>query len=948
MIGRTISHYRILSVLGQGGMGTVYRAEDTRLKRQVALKFLKLKPDGEPGEIERLVQEARAASQIDHQNICTIYEIEEVDGEAFIAMAYIEGRDLTERIAEGAMAQEETVEIARQIAEGLREAHGAGVVHRDIKPANIMLTPKGGVKITDFGLAEICDSAQDAEHETTSGTIAYMSPEQLRGEQADARSDIWSLGVVLYEMLTGRRPFEGDYAQAIVYSTLNLEPAPVSDVCGDVSPEISQVVAKSLRKRPEERYQSIDEFLSDLEGAVGHWGTPGEARRPIAVISFENLTGDPSFDYLQMAIPNLLITSLERSQHLRVITWERMRDLLRQLDRAGVEAVDRALGFEASKLEGVNAIVIGSFTKAGNTFATDAKVLDVDTKALLASSSSHGDGVDSILKTQVDELSRQILDGLGMERTDAEAVVDTPIAEVTTASLEAYEHFLRGRDCYERLYNTEARMHLERAVEVDADFAEAHLYLAWVYTRLRQPAARDEAVSRAMALSGRATRKERLYIEAAHARIVEQDGPKEFRILKQIAREFPGEKLVHHRLARYHRGRNELYRAIEEYNRALALDPEFGWAMNELGYMYADIRDFERAAEYFERYAAVSPGDSNPVDSIGELCFRMGRLDEAIARYRQALELNPDFYYAYWEIAYVSALKGEYAAALEWIESFIEHAPSFGTVAEGHRWRCLYKYWTGRLSDALSDARLLTELADEEGSDFWRAEAARMTGWIHFDRDELTEARECFEACLAAIDRNPRAFVPAQTSYSPGSLDQVRTLRAAHHLSLSLIDLREEQWTSARARLSGIAGDTPDHALLLEGEVLLAEGQADRAIAVLEDARPWPTPYMSDTDVMLAHNLPPLKDTLARAFVAKGESFRAIAEYERLTTADALTGDRRLAHPKYHCRLAELYESKGWDDRARERYLAFLRAYGDADGDIPEVTTARSKAGEPA
>jgi tetratricopeptide (TPR) repeat protein len=368
--------------------------------------------------------------------------------------------------------------------------------------------------------------------------------------------------------------------------------------------------------------------------------------------------------------------------------------------------------------------------------------------------------------------------------------------------------------------------------------------------------------------------------------------------------------------------------------------------MNELGYMYADIRDFEKAAEYFERYAAVSPGDSNPIDSIGELYFRMGRLDEAIERYHQALALNPEFYYAYWEIAYVSALKGDYSTASDWIERFIEHAPSFGTVAEGHRWRCLYKYWVGRLSEAMSDAQLIAELADEEGSELWTAEADRMRAWILHDMGDLAEARRGFAACLDAVDRNPRAFVPAATSYSPGSLAQVQTLKAAHYLSLCLIDLQEGHPESARSRLHEIAEVAPDHATLLEGETLLVEGHVDRAITVLEAARPWATPYMSDTEGLLTHNLPPLKDTLARAYAAKGESFKAIAQYERLTATEALTGDRRLAHPKYHFRLAELYESKGWEDRARDRYLTFLSAYGGADEGIPEVTAARSKVGE--
>lgn len=942
MIGRTISHYRIVSVLGQGGSGTVYKAEDTRLKRHVALKFLTPRPGKDLLETERLIREARAASKIDHRNVCTIYEVDEADGQTFIAMACVEGADLSRRIAEGPIPQEEALGIALQMAQGLREAHLSGIVHGDIKPTNLMLTPRGEIRITDFGLAELFEPALDSDRETTSGTVAYMSPEQLRTEEIDHRSDIWSLGVVLYEMLTGKKPFEGAYAQAIVYGVLNLDPTPVDDVRDDVSPEVSRIVSRAIEKSRDRRYQDIDEFISDLEGVSGTACKPGEVRRPIAVISFENLTGDPAFDYLQRAIPNLLITSLERSEHLRVITWERMRDLLRQLGKDDVHVIDPDLGFQISRLEALRAIVVGSFTKAGDTFATDAKVLDVRTKKLIASSGTRGLGVSSILSGQVDELSRQILEGLGMEERHMKAV-ERPITEVTTTSLEAYESFLKGKDFYERLYNAEARRLLEEAVDIDPDFAEAYLYLAWTYTRLRQPGDRDNALSRAMALSKRATRKERLYIEAAYARTIEQDRAKEFRILKSIAREFPGEKLVHHRLAGYHRVHGELYRAVEEYNKALALDPGFGWSMNELAYMYTDVRDFEKATEYFEKYAEASPGDANPIDSMGELFFRMGRLDEAITKYKEALELNPDFYYAYWEIAYVSALKEDYDTALAWIEGFIEHAPSFGTVAEGHRWRCLYKFWVGRLAEALADADLIADLAREEESELWTTEAERMRAWVLYGSNRLSEARESFEVCLASINRNPRAFIPAATSYSAGSLEQVDLLRATHELGLGLLDVREGQPDAARARLARISGAKPEHATLLEAEAFLAQGHADRAVALLEVEEPEKPPYMTDTEGLLSYNLPPLRDTLARAYEAQGESYKAITEYERLTTIDPESGDRRLIHPKYHSQLARLYEAKGWIDRAVERYEAFLNIDGDADEGVAETASAREK-----
>jgi serine/threonine protein kinase/Tfp pilus assembly protein PilF len=941
MIGKKVSHYRVIEVLGEGGMGTIYRAEDERLHRQVALKFLKPK-SGDTRETERLIREARAAATLDHPNICTIYEIDETDDGTFIAMACVEGADLRKRIATGALQPEEAIDIATQIAEALREAHGSGIVHLDVKPANIMLTPKGVAKITDFGLAELFEPAALHDRATSSGTVAYMSPERLRSESTDHRADIWSLGVVLYEMLAGRRPFQDDYDQAVVYSVLNLEPASLADLREDVSDDLANVVSRCLAKNVDDRYQSMDELLADLKAASGRSTIPGAARRPIAVIGFENLSGDSSLDYLQRAIPNLLITSFERSEQLRVTTWERMRDLMKQLDREDAELIDRELGFELCKLDGIETIVVGGFTKAGDVFATDVKVLDVGSKRLLASSSAKGKGVSSILASQVDELSRDILLALDMPQHDMEAM-GSSVAEVTTGSMEAYDSFLRGRECYEKLYNTDARRHLEEAVRIDPDFAAACLYLAWTYARLRQPEARDRALERAQALSARATRKERLYIEAAYARTVALDSARELQLMKEIVRDYPGEKRAHHRLAGIHRAGGRLYQAIEEYNRVLALDPEYGWAMNELGYMHTDIGDYERAAEYFERYASVSPGDANPVDSMGELCFRMGRLDEAIDRYKDALNLKPDFYYAYWEIAYVSALKEDYSEALKWIATFIERAPSFGTTVEGHRWRCFYKLWLGRYSDALSDAALIERMAEEEGSLLWQTEAGSLSAWIHFDRGDLDESQGAFEACLTAVKSSPRDFVPAPSSYSPGSLEQVRALEATYQFALAMLELRRGDTATASARMAGTETLIPDYATLFRSEALLAEGRADRAIALCENASQWRTPYMSDPESMLAYNLPPLRDTLARSYVQAGEFYKAIEEYERLLAVGPSNHDRRLAHPRYRLRLASLYEKKGWLERARHQYRSFLDVWADAEKDLPEIVEARAR-----
>jgi len=265
LVGRTVSHYQILEKLGSGGMGVVYKARDTKLDRPVALKFLPPHLSTNDETNARFVREAKAASALDHENICTIYEISETEeGQLFIAMAYYEGQTLKERIEQGPPEVEEALDYAVQMAEGLEGAHEAGIIHRDIKPANVMVTSRGRVKILDFGLAKLAGSVELTRTGTTMGTLAYMSPEQAQGGGVDYRTDIWSFGVVLYEMLAGQRPFKGNYEAAVLYAIVNADPEPVTVLRPDVPEPLKQIVEKALAKRADERYQTIGEVLADL------------------------------------------------------------------------------------------------------------------------------------------------------------------------------------------------------------------------------------------------------------------------------------------------------------------------------------------------------------------------------------------------------------------------------------------------------------------------------------------------------------------------------------------------------------------------------------------------------------------------------------------------------------------------------------------------------------
>ncbi|MFH1313959.1 MAG: protein kinase [Candidatus Eisenbacteria bacterium] len=963
--GTLISHYKIIEKIGAGGMGVVYKAEDTKLRRTVALKFLPPRFLSDSEARARFEQEAQSASALNHPNITTIYEIDEAGGRSFIAMECVDGKSIRTLITEGALSLDEIMDICVQIGKGIDAAHAKGVVHRDIKSDNIKVGTDGVVKIMDFGLAKLKGVTKLTQEGTTVGTLQYMSPEQVQAKEVDRRSDIFSFGVVLYEMITGRLPFKGEDEAAVLNSILNETPEPLARYKADVPDGLQRIVDKALAKDREERYQHADELVADLkrDRRVSDHTAPRTATRmqpvakpkkrtlrlaalfaviaaiiilyfvfepfriemgpdraaiaqenSLAIMYFENMTDPEDTDRTGQMVTALLITDLSESEYMRVVSRQRLYDILVRLGKEGQKTIDKSVASRVATEAGVKWILTGTVLQLEPHIILTSEISEAETGEILATQRVTGDSGEDLFAV-IDRLTAEVRKDMTLPE-EARTEVDRPIAEFTTHSEEAYRYFLEGRVLHDKYYVNEAKVSYRKAVEHDSTFAMALYFLS---TLTVGEESRDLA-DRALKYSADASRMERLYIESYHT-FLAHDYEETIRKLQQIIDRWPDEKMTHFTMAVIYNGmlgKPEL--AIKHCKRTLEIDPFYKRAYNQMAYAYDRIGDRDSSLWAINNYIDLAPDEANPYDTRGDLYGYCGRLDEALASYKKADEIKPGF--STLKIGHTYLFKRQYAQA-ESCYKVVASGDDKWDRSEARTYLAVVPLYQGKFDEAI---RVLDNgiAADqmEQTLRISNADKHRLAATIYVERGDyaraIEEAERRRQVLMSANPENP-AYVADFSAYV---LAQAGRIEEAEEV-LEALESRLER-----------DGIKPSHSFWLEqGNVARARQELGQAITHFEKALDLAIdPYFH------------VRSILGEAYLEAGELDQAVAVLSQaLLRYDESRALVPIQAVKTHYILGLAYEKSGWKSKAIEQYETFLDIWKDADPGIPIIEEARQR-----
>jgi serine/threonine protein kinase len=963
--GTMISHYKIVEKIGAGGMGVVYRAEDTRLRRTVALKFLPPRFLCDAEARARFEHEAQSASALNHPNITTIYEIDEAEGRCFIAMECIEGKSIKGLVREGSLSLDEIVDICLQIGKGLNAAHKKGVVHRDIKSDNIMVSGDGIIKIMDFGLAKLKGVTRLTKEGTTVGTLQYMSPEQVRGKGVDRRSDLFSLGVVMYEMITGRLPFGGEDEAAVMNSILNEAPEPLARYKAEVPEGLQRIVDKALAKDKEERYQHADELVADLRrerrisdraestaatqvhkdvrpkrgtlrlvsllGVVAvciilyfvfqpfrvEMGPDRVAiaqENSLAIMYFENMVDPEDTDKTGQMITALLITDLSESEYMRVLSRQRLYDILARLGKEDQKVIDKSVASQVAAEAGVKWILTGTVLQLEPYIILASEIAEAETGEILASQRVRGEAGEDLF-TLIDKLTVEIRGDMSLPE-EARAEEDRNIAEYTTHSQEAYRHFLEGLDLASKYYSDEAKDSFRKAVELDSTFAMA-LYHLSTLTVGRE---KYELAERALKYSASASKRERYYIEAYQA-FLANEYEETIRRLQRIIDIEPDDKLTHFTMAVIYigfLGKPEL--GIPHCRKILEIDPLFKRAYNQMAYAYHDLGKQDSSLWAINSYIALAPDEANPYDSRGDLYAYAGRLDKAIESYEKADDIK--LHFSTLKIGHMYLFQGRYAKA-ESCYTVMAGSGDKWDRCEARTYLAIIPIYLGNFEEALQvlDRAIAADEMEQTLRRF-NGDKHRLATIIYLELGDyeaaVNEAWRARDVLARAYPDNP----PFVTDFYAHALARAGRIGEA-----------EEALRGMESRMDGETLNRSPTYWVLKGNIAWARGNIDDAIGYYEKGlEVSPEPYFY------------YRSVLGEAYLETGKLDRAVSVLEEaLSRYDEVRALVPVRSVKAHYSLGQAYEKSGWTSKAIEQYETFLDIWKDADPGIPAVEDARRR-----